>query len=594
LKVITTPPAPADERSAHWAARHPLFSYYREYRGSVRRVALLAMVLVVRHSPVLVLPLYIAYVLDTVIPAGDKVGLMLCLVGMLSLLVTNMAVGPLSSKMLSGLRRDVAMRLRSRLCNRIQHLSFAYHDSAQSGRLHSKVMQDVEKVDMLAVITAESMYIPILTALVSIGVIASNEPGFLLLVAVFLPIIWIQHLVMKRKVEEKYRHLRIEQEKLNAEVSEMIVMLPLSRAHATEDEDLQKVGRSLGQVRDVGVMTDWRSSLLGAQIWATSQIVNVIVVIAGAWLVIAGTMTVGQVVMFITFVGMTVGNVAAVLAQLPQIHAAAEAMRSINEILHHPDIEENEGKPDLPPVEGNIVFRDVTFRYPSSDRVIMDSLSLSVNPHQRIALVGESGAGKTTFVKLLLGLYKTTGGGIFIDGHELASVNLRSLRRQVGIVTQETFLFNGTILQNLTHGLGDSVDIERVEEAARQANAHEFIKALDQGYETEIGDRGLRLSGGQKQRLSIARALLRNPRLLILDEATSALDSESERAVQEALERLMVGRTTFVIAHRLSTVRTADRILVFDRGHIVEDGTHDELVRSGRTYARLVALQSIA
>ncbi|MBI1290071.1 ATP-binding cassette domain-containing protein [bacterium] len=594
MKVAFSSSPVPEARQAAWAARHPLLSYYAEYRPVAGRVALLALILVFRHSPVLVLPIYIGYVLDTVIPAGDKVGLLLCLVGMMSLLISNMAIGPLTATMLGRLRRDVATRLRSKLCTRIQHLSFAYHDSAQSGRLHSKVMQDVEKVDLLAHITAESMYIPILTALVSIGVIASNEPAFLLLVALFLPVVWTQHLVMKRKVEEKYRHLRIEQEKLNAEVSEMIVMLPLSRAHATEMEDLQKVGRTLSQVREVGVMTDWRSSLLGAQIWATSQIVNVLVVIAGGWLVIEGSMTIGQVVMFITFVGMTVGNVAAVLAQLPQIHAAAEAMRSINEILHHPDIEENEGKPDLPAIEGRIELRDVSFRYPTSERTIMDGLNLSVQPHQRVALVGESGAGKTTFIKLLLGLYKTTAGQIMVDGHDLASVNLRSLRRQVGIVTQETFLFNGTILQNLTHGLGENVDLARVEEAARQANAHDFITALDRGYETEIGDRGLRLSGGQKQRIAIARALLRNPRLLILDEATSALDSESERAVQEALERLMVGRTTFVIAHRLSTVRTADRILVFDRGRIVEDGTHDELVRGGRTYARLVALQSIA
>lgn len=592
MQASSTSPEAATQ--AQWAARHPLLSYFAEYRGVSRRVALLALVLVVRHSPVLVIPLYTAYVLDVVVPAADTTALLLCMAGMLSLLVTNMAVGPLSSTMMSRLRREVAMRLRSRLCTRIQHLSFAYHDNAQSGRLHSKVMQDVEKVDQLAHIAAESVFIPVMTALVSILVITATEPAFLVLVAIFLPIIFVQNHVMKRKVEERYRHLRVEQEKLNAEVSEMIVMLPLSRAHATETEDLQKVARTLGQVRDVGVMTDWRSALLGAQIWATSQIISVLVVIGGGWMVMRGSMSIGDVVMFITFVGMTVGNVAAVLAQLPQIYAGAEAMRSINEILHNPDIEENEGKPDLPPIDGHIRFEGVTFRYPASERTIIDRVDLEVAPRQRIALVGESGAGKTTFVKLLLGLYRTSAGRVLVDGHELGNVNLRSLRRQVGIVTQETFLFNGTILQNLTHGLGDAIDMDRVQEAARQANAHEFITALDKGYDTEIGDRGLKLSGGQKQRLAIARALLRNPRLLILDEATSALDSESERAVQEALERLMAGRTTFVIAHRLSTVRHADRILVFDRGRIVEDGTHEELVRSARTYARLVALQNIA
>jgi ATP-binding cassette subfamily B protein len=548
----------------------------------------------IRHSPVLVIPIYTAYVLDTVIPTADATALILCAVGMLSLILTNIAIAPLCTRLLSRLRRSVAQRLRSRLCTRIQHLSLAYHDNIQSGRLHSKVMQDVEKVDAISTLTIESIYLPLLTALVSLVVVATHQPLFLLLIAAFLPIVWLQHMIMKNKLEEKFRHLRLEQEKLNADVSEMIVMLPLSKAHATETEDLRKLDRTLNQVRTVGVATDWRSAILGSQIWATSQVLSILVVIGGAWFVMRGAMSIGEVVMFISYVGMSIGNVAGILAQLPQFHAASEAMRSINEVLQHPDIEENEGKPDIAPISGLIELRNLRFAYPNSPRPVIDNLTLRVQPNQRIALVGESGAGKTTFVKLLLGLYLPTEGELTIDGQSIRQVNLRSLRRQVGIVTQETFLFNGTILQNLTHGLGDEVPMAAVETAARQANAHDFITALERGFDTEIGDRGLKLSGGQKQRLAIARALLRNPRLLILDEATSALDSESERAVQEALERLMAGRTTFIIAHRLSTVRNADRILVFDRGKVVEEGNHADLLRLGGSYARLVALQGLA
>jgi ABC-type multidrug transport system fused ATPase/permease subunit len=312
----------------------------------------------------------------------------------------------------------------------------------------------------------------------------------------------------------------------------------------------------------------------------------------GAWLAISGRMSIGEIVLAMSLVMMAVGGVGAVIAQLEAIFSASEAMRSIDEVLTFPPIELNEGKPALPPLEGRVRFEDVWFAYAGNDRPVLKSISLDVAPRQTIALVGPSGAGKTTFINLLLGFYEPVQGRILVDDIAMGTFDRRTLRRQVGIVTQETFLFNGTIWQNITHGL-ENVAREQVEEAARRAFAHEFITGLQNGYDTEIGDRGLKLSGGQKQRLAIARALLRNPRLLILDEATSALDSQSEKVVQQALEELMAGRTTFVIAHRLSTVRHADRILVFDDGRIVEDGRHDLLVGNKGLYSRLVELQEI-
>lgn len=576
-----------------WSDRYPVLSYYAEYAPEGWRIPVLFVVVAIRHSPVLILPAYTAYVLDAVVPRKDVEALLLCLVGMAALIVQNMAVHPLATLYYSKLRRDVALRLRSKLCTRIQHLTFAFHDNASSGRLHSKVMQDVEKVDWLGTATIESIFLPILTAGVALVVISTREPRFLLLILLFLPIVAIQHSIMKKKVEEKFHRLRLEQEKLNADVNEMIVMLPLSRAHGTEAEDLRKVGQTLKALREVGLQTDWRSNLWGAQIWGWSQLLAIAVTIGGGYLVIVGSLTVGEVVMFLSYVGMTVGSIAGMLSQFPQLQQASEAMRSINEIMQHPQIEENEGKPELPELRGDIEFRAVQLAYPGTARLAIDHLSFTIGAHQRIALVGGSGAGKSTVVKLILGLYLPTGGEVLVDGRSTHGFNLKSLRRQVGIVTQETFLFNGTIHQNLTHGLTDVPD-GAVEAAAREANAHEFIGQLENGYETEIGDRGLKLSGGQKQRLAIARALLRNPRLLILDEATSALDSQNERLVQEALERLMQGRTTIMIAHRLSTIRHADRILVLEGGRLVEDGTHDELVRHAGVYAHLVSLQHIA
>lgn len=572
--------------------RFPLWLYVSEYRHAKGRVALAAFLAAVKHSPVIFIPMYTAYVLDRVIPAKDMTALLLCFVGMASLILINICLHPLYIRLYSRVRREVAVRLRARLCERIQQLVFAYHDSSQSGRLHSKVMQDVEKLDALGQIFIDPLFVFLLTAFAASTIVILREPSFAIILLVFVPAVILLIQLLRKKLEEKHQQLRVEQEKLNAEVGEMISMLTLTRAHATEHQDLRRVGARLGSVLDVGVRTDWITNILSSQIWAVSQLISVIVVCFGGYLVMQAQMTVGEVVMFMFFIGMTVGSISGILNNIGMFYAGNEAMRSISEVLNHPAIEENDGKPELPPLVGRIAFRDVWFSYPGNSRPVLKSLDLEVEPNQVIALVGGSGAGKTTFVKLLLGFYRPMQGEIHVDGQAMSGFNLRSLRRQIGIVTQDTFLFNGTIYQNLSHGLEDA-DFAEVEEAARQANALQFIAELEKGFDTEIGDRGVRLSGGQKQRLAIARAILRKPRLLILDEATSALDSESELLVQQALEVLMRGRTTFVIAHRLSTIRNADRILVFDDGRIVEDGRHDLLLRQGGVYARLVNLQAV-
>ncbi len=572
--------------------RYPLLAYlaeFREWRGPVTLAIVLALV---KHTPVLFIPMYTAHILDVVIPHKDYTELWLCLLGMVGLIVMNMATHPLHILLFSKARRNVALRLRSRLCERIQQLTFSFHDAANSGRLHSKVMQDVEKLDALGKILIDPLLILVATSVAAFFILAYIQPRYLLVIALFIPIVILQRTVLSRRVQNNYTSLRVEQEKLNSEVNEMLGMLSITRAHATEDQDLQRLGVRLGEVREVGVKTDWITNILGAQIWGTTQLLNIAVLVTGAYLAITGRLTIGEVILAMSLVMMTVGGISAMMSQIEQFYGAAEAMRSINEVLTYPEIEENEGKPPFPQLKGEIAFNDVSFRYPGTEKPVLENLTLGFQPNQTIALVGSSGGGKTTFMKLLLGFYNPTGGAITIDGHDLRDHDKRTLRRQVGIVSQETFLFNGTILDNIIHGMGD-VPMERVEEAARQAHAHDFICQLDNGYQTQIGDRGLKLSGGQKQRLAIARALLRNPRLLLLDEATSALDSQSERIVQEALETLMRDRTTFVVAHRLSTVRNADRILVFDKGRIVEDGPHRELINHGGVYSQLVELQAV-
>ncbi|MEQ8962261.1 MAG: peptidase domain-containing ABC transporter, partial [Coleofasciculus sp. C2-GNP5-27] len=315
-------------------------------------------------------------------------------------------------------------------------------------------------------------------------------------------------------------------------------------------------------------------------------VVTTILLWFGAWLVIQNELTIGQLVAFNMLMGNVIRPFQRLIVLWNELQEVVIAVERINDVIEAEPEEElhSSSRQSLPPIRGHIRFEQVTFRYhPESDFNTLENVSFDVQPGQMVALVGRSGSGKTTISKLVLGLYPPTEGKILIDGYDVTSLSLRSLRQQIGVVDQDTFLFGGTIRENITVGHPEAT-LDDVIDAAKQAGAHQFIKELPMGYETQIGEGGGMLSGGQRQRLAISRALLGNPRLLILDEATSNLDAESERIIQTNLNTILTNRTTLVIAHRLSTVRNADRILVLDRGVVVESGTHDELMAKRGQY----------
>ena len=316
----------------------------------------------------------------------------------------------------------------------------------------------------------------------------------------------------------------------------------------------------------------------------------VIIIWYGGMEVIEGAITSGALIAFLIYVVNLANPVKRLSRVYGNIQRALAAAERVFEVLDtKSDIEEMHGAASLPPITGQVSFKDVTFAY-NPGHPALRGLSLDVQPGQMIAIVGPSGAGKTTIANLLPRFYDPQEGSIFVDGHDIRSVTLQSLREQIGIVPQETVLFNGSVYDNILYGRLEATE-EEVIAAAKAANAHEFVEKLPAGYNTPIGERGSALSGGQRQRIAIARAILKNPRILILDEATSALDTESEKLVQQALDKLMVGRTSFVIAHRLSTVQQADWIVVLAKGRIAEQGTHGELLTKAGLYSKLHQVQ---
>jgi subfamily B ATP-binding cassette protein MsbA len=381
---------------------------------------------------------------------------------------------------------------------------------------------------------------------------------------------------------------------VSAIAEEALAGVRIVKSFAREPYEVARYGDGVEQLFGIAIRRARVRAIIGPIIGLLAFSSIALVLWFGSREVIAGRLTPGQLVSFLFYTMMIASPIAAFTGLYSQLQQALGASERVFDLLDTPpEMQDAADALPLPPIRGAVRFEGVSFDYADNDasREVLQEINLAARPGQVVALVGPSGAGKTTLVNLIPRFYDPTAGRVLIDDCDIRQVQIRSLREQIGIVPQETALFSGSVRENIAYGKLDASPAE-IEAAARAANAHDFITELPQGYETLVGERGVKLSGGQRQRVAIARALLKNPRILILDEATSSLDSESEQAVQEALERLMADRTTFVIAHRLSTITRADWIAVLDRGRVVEQGAHaDLLAREGGLYRRMVALQ---
>lgn len=575
-------------------SKRPGRTLWALFSGERLSIALAVALYVVKQAPASLLPLAVGMIIDALTPLKDDSfrRILWIAAGYLALLAQNPVMHTLFVRVMSRLLRHMQFILRSALVERLQQLAITFYDNQQSAALQTKIMRDVEAVDGLCRHLLHNGLNGLLI-IVYVTIIASVKQP--LLAAYFLVTVPAGVILLKlfdRRFRKHYQALREETEQMNARVSDMLHMLPVTRAHGLEDFETRGVRSTFHRLRKRGLEVDTITELFASISWVTFSLFQLACLIFSAWLVVKQKISVGEAVMYHTYFGMLIGSVQQVLSVFPALAQGTEAIRSIGEVLEAPQVEIHEGKPEAPtPLRGEIVFDNVSYIYAHGREVALSDVSLTISPGETVALVGESGSGKSTLVNLAIGFRQPATGRVLLDGHDLRELDLRSYRRQIGVVPQATILFAGTLRDNLTYGLPGIGD-DALWTILKQANLESFARELPQGLNTPLGDSGARMSGGQRQRLAIARALIRNPRMILLDEATSALDTESERLVQEALIRLTTGRTTLIVAHRFSTIRHAHRIVVLRGGRIVELGTHDELMAKTGVFHKLASLQT--
>ncbi|MGW3140147.1 ABC transporter ATP-binding protein [Streptomyces sp. NPDC001139] len=583
--MATSSERPLDHR---YRDEHPVRTLGYLFRADRRRLWAAVGVFTVKHSPVWLLPLITASIIDTVVQ-HQPIGHLLLSTGIiLFILVINYPLHVLYVRLLYGSVRRMGTALRSALCTRMQQLSIGYHSRVSAGVLQAKVVRDVETVEQMVQQTAETGLGALTVLTGGLVIIAVRTPEFVPVFVVVVPAAALVVARLRARLRTHNERFRHEVETLSSRVSEMTRLIPVTRAHGLEGKALHRMDGTLSRLLTSGMRLDLVNGRFGSLAWVVLNVVGVLV-LAGAALVSyydVWGVTPGDVVMLSAFLTTLTNSTTTLAGLAPVITKGLESVRSVGEVLQAPELEDNEGRAEVTSVRGAVVFENVSHAYEDGDRPAVRDFGLSVRPGETVALVGASGAGKSTVLNLVIGFIRPTAGRLLLDGTDMNTLDLRTYRRFVSVVRQESILFDGTIRENVAYGMDDA-DEESVRAALRDANALEFVDRLPQGLDTLVGERGARLSGGQRQRLAIARALIRDPRVLILDEATSALDTRSEALVQQALVRLLRGRTTFVVAHRLSTVRGADRIVVMGEGRILETGTHEELLRRGGAYTQL-------
>ena len=562
------------------------------YKGHYLKLFFSILFFAIKHSPVWVLPIVTSNIINVATERPDHAGTIILINALIMsfFVIQNIFTNYIHTWLYAKTVRNVERGLRSSLVRKRQQLSITYHNEMQSGRLQSKIMRDVEQIETLSSQIFITVLSILLNVVVAFGVVIFKSLTVFLFFLATIPVAVCLMVTFRSKIKRYNADFRKEMEETSVKVMEMVELIPVTRAHALERQETQKMDHQLGNVAEKGLKLDMIQTYFSSISWVAFQLFQVICLAFTGYLAAKGRISVGEVVMYQTYFSSIVNQVSNVITLLPTISKGLESVDSIGDILLCHDVEDNKNKRKVKTITGNITFDHVTFQYPDAEAPVLKDLSLQIKAGETVAFVGSSGAGKTTILNMVIGFIKANSGRVLIDDMDLNSLNLQSYRSHIAVVPQQSILFSGTIRENITYGM-DNISEEMLYKVIKAANLEDVIAALPEGLDTMITEHGSNLSGGQRQRISIARAFIRDPRILILDEATSALDTISEKKIQDAIHNLVQDRTTLIVAHRLSTIRDADKIAVVGNGGIEEFGTYDELLDLKGEFYRLKNLQ---
>ena len=565
-------------------------SYYKPFRGIFAADMFFAFL---GALTTLVIPLIVRYITGTVVylPKGEILPKILFLGGVMIILVavqcfSNYFIGNYGHVM----GAKIEYNMRKEIFEHYQKLSFSFYDNQKVGQLMSRITNDLFDITELLQHGPEDVVISFIKFAGTLSILAWMNWRLALAAFVLIPVMFGYAYILNKKMKRAFKTNREKVADINARIEDNLSGIRVVKSFANEEIEREKFMEGNRGFLDSKKNSYFYMGQYHAGLTAFITMITVVVIVVGAVLLSNGTMNAPDLITFLLYISNFTEPVQKLINFTEQFQNGITGYERFREILSiDPEIKECENPVEAKDIRGEVVFDDVGFRYEEGQEKVLSHVSLKVNAGEYVELVGTSGAGKTTLCSLIPRFYEVTFGTILLDGIDVRKYTLSSLRKSIGVVQQDVYLFAGTVLDNIRYGKVEATR-EEVIQAAKDANAHEFIMGLPQGYDTNIGQRGVKLSGGQKQRLSIARVFLKNPPVLIFDEATSALDNESEKVVQESLEKLAKNRTTFVIAHRLSTIRNAQRILVLTEEGISEEGSHEELMKKHGVYYNLYTL----